>query len=83
VCDKSPALSGAFSLKRHAKPEGAAEPPGSSLPRTCEIAVPFRIIRRQMHENADPPHLVRLLRARRERPSCCRAAEQRDELAPL
>src|SRR5215469_9467706 len=25
----------------------------------------------------------RLLRARRERPCCCRAAEQRDELAPL
>src|SRR5262249_17302929 len=37
------------------------------------------IIRGQAHEHADPPHL---LRARRERPHR-RAAEQRDELAPL
>src|SRR5262249_57754862 len=34
-------------------------------------------------QNADPPHSVRLLCPRRERPPCCRAAEQRDELAPF
>ena len=32
-------------------------------------------------KRADVPHLLLLLRARRERPRCC-AAEQRDELAP-
>jgi hypothetical protein len=36
---------------------------------------------RQRHEHADAPHALRLLRARRERPRRCRAAEQRDELA--
>src|SRR5262249_43548935 len=30
---------------------------------------------------ADAPHPLALLRARRERPRCCRAAEQHDELA--
>src|SRR5262245_64649830 len=34
------------------------------------------------HEHTDAPHPLRLLRARRERPRGCRAAEQRDELAP-
>src|SRR5215475_9853745 len=33
-------------------------------------------------QNADAPHSVRLLRARRERPSCRRAADKRHELAP-
>src|SRR5262249_43286039 len=33
-------------------------------------------------QHADPPHALALLRARRERP-CRRAAEQRDEIAPL
>src|SRR5262249_51218 len=35
------------------------------------------------HKDADPPHPLALLRARRERPRDCRAAEQRDEPAPL
>ena len=35
------------------------------------------------HEHADAPHPLALLRARRERPRSRRAAEQRDELAPL
>src|SRR5262245_48199728 len=34
-------------------------------------------------QNANPITLRRLLRARRERPTCCRAAEERDEFAPL
>src|SRR6266567_8216540 len=34
-----------------------------------------------MHEHADAPHSLGLLRARRERPCNGRAAEQRDELA--
>ena len=36
-----------------------------------------------VHEHADAPHPLGLLRARRERPRRRRAAEQRDELAPL
>jgi hypothetical protein len=33
------------------------------------------------HQHADTPHPIRLLRARRERPRHCRAAQKRDELA--
>src|SRR5262249_37767240 len=42
------------------------------------FGVPFGI----RHENPYVPHAARLLRARRERPRGCRAAKQRDELAP-
>src|SRR6516164_4648793 len=41
------------------------------------------ISRREGHEHPDMTHALRLLRARRERPSGRRAAEQRDELAAL
>src|SRR5262249_32132200 len=41
-----------------------------------------RIVCSQAHQRTDPPHSLRLLRARHKRPSG-RAAEQRDELAPL
>src|SRR5262249_18004164 len=41
------------------------------------------IVRARTHEHADAPHALALLRARRERPSRRRAAEQRDERAPL
>src|SRR5262249_37610251 len=43
----------------------------------------FRIIRSKVHEHTDAPHPLSLLRVRRERPRGRRAAEQRDELAPL
>src|SRR5262249_59529227 len=35
------------------------------------------------YQHPDPPHPLRLLRSRRGRPGGCRAAEQRDELAPF
>jgi hypothetical protein len=35
----------------------------------------FRIVRGKVHEHADAPHFLALLRARRERPRCSRAAE--------
>jgi hypothetical protein len=41
----------------------------------------FRIIRSCVHEHANAPNPLALLRARRERPRRRRAAEQRDELA--
>src|SRR5262249_54275420 len=40
-----------------------------------------RIVRSQ-HQYGDAPHTLGLLRARRERPRGCRAAEQDDELTP-
>ena len=43
----------------------------------------FGILLSAGNEHADAPHSRGLLRARRERPRDRRAAEQRDELAPL
>src|SRR5262249_25410487 len=43
----------------------------------------FRLVRGDGGKHADPPHPLRLLRARRQRPRGRRATEQRDELAPL
>src|SRR5262245_45042971 len=48
--------------------------------RNSVLAV--RIVRSPVHEQADAPHAIGLLRGRRERPHRC-AAEQRDERAPL
>src|SRR5262249_50947836 len=45
-----------------------------------DASLSFRIGRSRAHEHA-APHLLALLRARRERPRGRRAAEQRDELA--
>jgi hypothetical protein len=39
----------------------------------------FPVVRSQAHYDADAPHALALLRARRERPP----AEQSDEVAPL
>src|SRR5262249_38749351 len=51
-------------------------------PITQHAPLRYQIVRRETHEYADAPHPL-LLRARRERPRCRRAAEQRDERAPL
>ena len=48
-----------------------------------DAGLKFRIVRGCVQEHADAPHPLGLLRARRERPRSRRAAEQRDELAPL
>src|SRR5262249_53695425 len=53
------------------------------LHERSEACLPFRIAGCGRHEPADAPLPVGLLRARRERPRNRRAAEQRDELAPL
>src|SRR5262249_44120956 len=45
--------------------------------------VRFLIRGGRAHQHADAPHGIRLLRLRRERPRRRRAAEQRNELAPL
>jgi hypothetical protein len=42
----------------------------------------FRISLSAAHQHADAPHPLGLLRTRRERPSCRRAAEKHDESAP-
>src|SRR5450759_3004332 len=43
----------------------------------------LRVVPGDAREHADAPHTLALLRARGERPRCCRAAEEGDELAPL
>src|SRR5258706_5174224 len=43
----------------------------------------IRVLLSGRKQDTDAPHPTGLLRARRERPSSCRAAEKRDELAPF
>src|SRR5262245_35859812 len=52
------------------------------LPERCNAGLAFRIVCGYGHKNADPPHAITLLRARRQRPRRSRPTEQRDELAP-
>src|SRR5262252_2266939 len=59
----------------------AAQPRFRSSSRKARTRLHFRVYRRVRHQNSDPAHPLALLRARRERPSCRRAANQRDELA--
>jgi hypothetical protein len=49
--------------------------------KCCDAGRRFAIVRGERHENADTPHSVGLLRARRDRPRRRGTAEQRDELA--
>jgi hypothetical protein len=49
----------------------------------CDAGLSFRIVRSYVHNHADPPHALCLLRARCERPRGRRAAEHRDERAPV
>src|SRR5262249_32931919 len=53
------------------------------LRESGEPSLTFRIVRGEIHEHADAPDALALLRARRERPRGRRAAEQRYELAAL
>src|SRR5262245_40311103 len=55
---------------------------GQPLQERSEAGLPYRIVGECRQEHADAPYPLALLRARRERPSR-RAAEKRDELAPL
>src|SRR5262249_52958964 len=52
------------------------------LEKRRQASLSLRIGRCQVHENAEAAHLLRLLRARRERPRG-RTAEQREEGAPF
>src|SRR5262249_5578214 len=54
-----------------------------SLDECREIRLPCRIGRRAIHQHADAPHPLRMLRTSSERPRSRRAAEQHDELAAL
>src|SRR5262249_43366076 len=53
-----------------------------SLLERREADLHARIVRSPGHEHADAAHLLGLLRARRERPRGCCAAEERNEFAP-
>src|SRR5262245_8102630 len=58
----------------------AAPMAGIALQARRDASLSFRIVRGQMHEHADAPHSLALLRARRHWQRS-RTAEQRDELA--
>ena len=51
------------------------------LPQRHDLSLCRRIGLGIPHEDADAPHPLSLLRPCRERPSCCRAAEQPDKVA--
>src|SRR5512141_1982937 len=53
------------------------------LPERRDGGLTFWIVSGPVHEHTDPPHLLGLLRPRCKRPCRRRAAEKRDELAPL
>src|SRR5262249_22092548 len=55
---------------------------GEPFPKFRKLAIPILVVFGGFLQDADPPYAVaKLLRARRERPGCHRAAEQRDEPA--
>src|SRR5262245_6983103 len=67
-------------------PQVAALAPSQLAERLCERGepgLPLGIVRGDIREHGDAPRAFALLPARRERPRGCRAAEERDELAPL
>jgi hypothetical protein len=54
-----------------------------SLHECRDAGLPHRIVCGEVHQHADAPHPLALLRARHERPLRRRAGGQRDELASL
>ena len=62
----------------------ATAQPASCSPcrNAANSSLSFGIVSCQVHEHADTPHRLPLLRARRERPRHRRTAEQRNEFAP-
>jgi len=63
-------------------PKGA-RPLSEPLQKRRNARLPFQVAFRKVHQHANPSLSLKLLRARPERPRHRRAAEQRDELAPL
>src|SRR5262249_16154723 len=64
-------------------PDVAAAAPSQLLQGLLEcrqLDLAAWIVRGPVHEHTEPPHALGLLRARRERPRCRCAAEQRDEI---
>jgi hypothetical protein len=53
-----------------------------ALLERSDVGLRFRILGRCVHEDANAPGALALLRARRERPRSRHAADKRDELAP-
>src|SRR5262249_14255123 len=54
-----------------------------TLPEGCNTGLCRRIVGGRVQERADAPHAFTFLRVRRHRARYRRAAQQRDELAPL
>jgi hypothetical protein len=67
-------------------PQIAADNPScflQSLVKCRHTGLYLGIVRSDTRKHADATHFLTLLRARRERPACRRATDQRDELATL
>src|SRR5262249_6570266 len=73
---------GPAGIEVHVSADGPAQY-RQRLQERSEARLPYRIVRGGGHEHADMSHALAVLRTRRERPRDDRAAEQRDELAPL
>src|SRR5262245_44875922 len=56
---------------------------GASPAERSNASLSFQIGRSRAHEHVDAPHPLAVLRARGERPTRCRTAEERDEVAPF
>src|SRR5262245_41450376 len=54
-----------------------------ALCKSRQTRVSFRVVPCKRSEHADAPHALALLRARRERPCPCCAAEQHDKFPPV
>ena len=54
-----------------------------SVPECRHVGMCSRIVLGKVHQHADAPHALSLLRPRHHRPRRCRTTEKGDELAPL
>src|SRR5262249_12017723 len=69
-------------VDRHVAADHPAQP-SQRLQKRRIARLGLRIVRRQVHEKADAPHPLSLLRPRDDRPCGCCAPENLDKLASL
>src|SRR5262249_56603961 len=84
LCRASAMAFGVVATPSIVDPHVVADSPAQLLQplmESCEARLSFSIIGDGIHEHADPPHPLWLLRACRERPRSRRATEQGDEIA--
>ena len=77
---------GIISGEANVDPQVAAFNPTELCERLLKgspVCLRYGILFGPADEPADPPYALKLLRAPCERPRCCRAAEESDEVAPF